>query len=198
MGHSRQKEVGASMLAQAKLGEMEKIDLALPQLSPFEYLALLDELVTFMQANKVSRFILFIDEANKLTLEANSRLIRENLALFSSKGMQFCFVTTPDVVAAVPAAHELFHHRVDVGPFDEPGAICKLIERCCMIDGARVTPEQIFSSEAVSAIWRISRGLPFRIQILCQESLATAANAGHTNVTLTDVLDVISEMEFRI
>ncbi len=194
-GHSRHKEVGASLMAHTSLSEEERHDLVVGQFSSFEYLAILDEVVDFLRQHNISRFVLFVDEANKLTLEANSRVIRENLALFSSKGMQFCFVTTPEVVAAVPAAGELFHHRINIGAFDDKESVHRLVERCCLISGVPVRSPQVFSPDAIDAIWRVSKGLPFRVQSLCQKSLTLATDSDREIVKIEDVLDAVSELD---
>jgi type II secretory pathway predicted ATPase ExeA len=190
-----QKEVGASALAQAKLVEIEKNERSLSRLSSVENLLLLEEVVELLRQQQISRFVLFVDEANKLTLEANSGIIRDNLALFSAQGMQFCFVTTPEVVAAAPAFQELFQHRVDVGAFDTIDAVNSLIQSCCNVDGRKAQPEEVFSTEAVDAIWRISRGIPFKVQQLCQRSLKKVLASGGDRVALNDILDVVSQAD---
>lgn len=191
-GYTYQREVGASALAQAKLVEVEKTESSVSKLSASENLFLLEEIVELLHKHQVSRFVLFVDEANKLTLEANARIIHDNLALFSAQGMQFCFVTTPEVVAAAPSFLELFQHRVEVGAFDSIDAVNNLIQGCCKVDGRGIRPEEVFSSGAIDAIWRLSRGYPFEVQQLCQRSLQRTLAAGRVQVTMIDVLDIVS------
>jgi hypothetical protein len=106
--------------------------------------------------------------------------------------MQFCFVTTPEVVAAAPAFQDLFQHRVEVGAFDGIEALHGLIGSSCKVNGHAARPEDVFTLEAIEAIWRISRGFPFYVQLLCQRSIKRALGLGNDQVTLADVLDVVS------
>jgi type II secretory pathway predicted ATPase ExeA len=191
VGQTTQKEVGATAIAQVRLIETERREASLSELSSFENLLLLEEVVTLLQRHHFARFVLFVDEANKLTLEANACIIRDNLALFSSNGIQFCFVTTPEVVAASSSFNELFQRRIEIGPFDSIDNLRALVQHNCRVDGRPSEAAEIFSSEALEAIWRISRGFPFKIQLLCQKSLDRTLKDGRLQVNISDVLDVI-------
>jgi|SRR5579864_861181 len=193
VGQSTQKEIGASAIAQARFSETERREVSIGELSSFENLLLLDEVVTLLQRHRFDRFVLFVDEANKLTLEANASIVRDNLALFSSKGMQFVFVTTPEVVVAASSFTELFQRRIEIGPFDSVDNLRTLIQHHCRVNGRSSEADEVYSPEALEAIWRISKGFPFRIQSLCQKSLERTLKDERALVTLSDVLDVIGD-----
>lgn len=189
---SSEKKVGASFVAEAGLQEKTMDTLRISQLSAFEYLTLLEEVIKHFQKHQITKFILFIDEANKLALETNSRLIRENLNLFSAEGMQFCFVTTPEVMSTIKEAHDLFHHFIELGPFDDIGVVKSLIKNCVRIGGKAVSVRSVFADEAVDAIWKLAKGMPYQVQFLCKFSLEMALSSKRSRVELTDVLDVVA------
>jgi len=163
---------------------------SIPALSSFEFLALLDEAIELLSARGIHKFVLFVDEANKLTLESNTRIIRENLSLFSAKGLQFCFVTTPEVLTVVPEPEDLFQARLELGPFATRDSLDRLVETYSQLVQDCVVS---FAPAALDAIWRLSQGFPYRVQLLCNRSFLKACERGSSVVELQDVLEAIPE-----
>ena len=190
LGGVYKKDVGVSAVAKATLSEAEQTDFTVPALSSGEFLALLEEAVNMLNEQDIQKFILFVDEANKLTLESNARIIRENLSLFSAKGLQFCFVTTPEVLTVVPEAQELFHATIEIGPFRQKDCVQSLIESY-----VRLVPDcgVAFGAGATDAIWKLSQGLPYRVQFLCQRSFSKASGRNSPEVEVADVLEAMPE-----
>jgi len=185
------KQVGAALVAKADLSEQQETRSGLGALTESEILALLEEVVELLGASKIRKFVLIIDEANKLTLAANSRLIRENLSLFSSKGLQFCFVATPQVLSSVPEAEELFHDKVEIRPFSDRASVRELTDHYLALIPIWHKPGTSFSDDAIDAIWKMSKGVPYNIQLLSSESFLRAAELGESKVTTAHVLEVL-------
>lgn len=191
MTRANEKSVGATLVASAGLAESQKEEITVTALNTFEYLALLDEVVDLLSSTDIGKVIIVVDEANKLALQLNEQVIRDNLTLFTSRGLQFCFVTTGQVIAAVPEIAQLFQHRVDVAEFESEDALVELVEACCSRNGASVAARDIFSEAAMNAIWKISGGLPHRIQALCKLGIERAISSGDAQVGLDHLLDLV-------
>jgi AAA ATPase domain len=160
-----------------------------------DYLALLDDFVSYArQLGITNPFLVIVDEANKLTIEANEVVIRENLSLLSKADLQFCFVTTPQVTALVDS-RELFHEVVEVGPFEDVGSLYALINT--YMDTPRNQPAPTFEEPAIETIWNLSRGMPYEMQLLCDESLIRAYRDGSPTVTVAHVVQATAARGFR-
>lgn len=197
LGHSSTKTAGASLVAKAELGEGTDSKITVGQLEAFEILNLLEEIVDFLDSKNIGRFVLVIDEANKLTLEANSRIIRENLSLFSSKGLQFCFVTTPEVIEGVSEVEDLFNEKVEVGAFESIDCVTILIEQYSSSIGDS-NDHALYSADAIGAIWTLSKGMPYVIQQLCSKSLTSAFDENAPQVLVKHVLDAFPDLGITI
>jgi hypothetical protein len=190
LGASSKRDVGVSAVARAQLSETEHAEMSISPLSSFEFLALLEEAVEMLRDGEIHRYILFVDEANKLTLESNARIIRENLSLFSAKGLQFCFVTTPEVVAVAPEARDLFQTCIELGPFARREHLNCLVEiYSSLLCGCAVS----FTSAALDVIWKLSQGFPYRLQFLCRQSLVKAHERGSNRVEVPDTLAAMQD-----
>jgi AAA+ ATPase superfamily predicted ATPase len=194
VGYSRKANLGASAIVTAQVDESESTDVSVGSLSSFELMALLDEVVEFLHEKGIYKFVLIVDEANKFTLSANARIIRENFSLFSARGLQFCFVTTPEIIASVAEADELFQEKCEVGPFEDKYTVEMLVENYRILRGLQVK----FSPEAIDAIWKVSRGFPYTIQFLCNKCFIKALEENTATVSISQVLDVVSEHNLEI
>jgi len=193
IGYSKKANLGASSIVSAGIAESESSDLNIGSLSSFELMALLEETVEFLREKKIDKFVLLVDEANKFTLRANTKIIRENLSLFSAKGLQFCFVTTPEVIGSVTEADELFQEKVEVGAFEDKDVVKTLIEKYRSLGQLNEKDQIRFSQEAIDAIWKVSKGFPYPIQFLCSKSFTKAKQENNGIVSISHVLDVVSE-----
>jgi AAA+ ATPase superfamily predicted ATPase len=188
---NEKSNIGFSSIIKAGIEINEGVNTSIEGLTSYELLELLTELVEFLNKKKIRKFILFVDEANKLAIEMNTRIIRENLSLFSAKGLQFCFVTTPEIIESVYEANELFQDKIELKGFENPNVIESLIEKYQELGNANKIN---FSKEAIDAIWKLSKGFPYIIQILCRDSAEKAIKENCHTVTVAHILEIVSNV----
>ena len=130
---------------------------------------------------------LLIDEAQKLSDEALEGLCDlSNLETDEEKLLQIVLVGQPELLAKLnkPSLRRIrqriaIHHRLYA--LQTASEIEHYIRHRLVIVG--YDGPEIFTREAIEAIWHYSRGTPRSINILCDTALATACAAGKKKVS---------------
>lgn len=169
------KEVGVNTLAEAHLTSTESKSVAITPLLSFEFLNLVKEFQEICRDSGYTQIVVFADEANRLTIQVSSDILRSFFDVFSSEAVQFLFVTNPEVLARVPDILKAFDRKVELGPFRDISDIRALLEKYYAQGSKRPSSVTIpFTEEAVCKIWELSKGNPFLVQLLCDGALNVA------------------------
>lgn len=191
---SFKKDLGISWLMKGGVEQNRTNQSSINELKSFEALLLMQEIIDILKCNDINKFVLIIDEANKLTLQANEWIIREILSLFSFDGLQFCFVTTPDIVESVPEVDELFKNKVEIGPFENSGLI-KLLIKQYQLKNKDEDSKINFSDDAIDLIWKSTKGVPLFVQLLCSKCFDRASSNTNFNIDKDNVVDILFERD---
>jgi AAA+ ATPase superfamily predicted ATPase len=167
-------------------GTEERV-VALTPLKSFEFINLVEELREICRGAKYERIIVFADEANRLAIQTSSDILQSYLDVFSSKQIQFLFVTNPEVLLHSPGVARAFARTIHLGPFRSIADVKTLLERYYSIESQQPEIFTPFSEEAIAKIWELSKGNPFLVQLLCDSALNVA---GSRNIVTPD--DVIN------
>ena len=131
--------------------------------------------------------VLLIDEAQKLSEAALEGLCElSNLATDTEKLLQIVLVGQPDLMTKLNKSslrrikqRIAIHHRLY--PLQTPSEIDQYIRHRLQIAG--YDGPEIFTEEAVEAIWHYSEGTPRLINALCDTALAMACAANRKKVS---------------
>jgi hypothetical protein len=194
LGTSSKSGLGISWVAKAGVEDGRSTQVSVGKLTHSEILFLLEELVDFLKNKNIYKFVLFIDEGNKLALVSNAQIIRENLKLFSASGLQFCFVRTTEVINTVTESREVFLNKIEVGPFESRDSINTLITNyLATIDYKKDSNKIYFSENAIDTIWKLSKGSPYAVQLLCSQSFMKAIESNDSCIDTKHIIDVIAD-----
>jgi len=149
------------------------------------------------QTSRGKRCLLIVDEAQNLTLEAVEELrMLSNFQFGNQALLQTFLIGQPEFREILQRPEmEQFRQRVSatchIGPLDADETE-RYIEHRLQCAGSRGQPT--FEPAVFEAVYKASRGIPRRINSLCDRLLLLGFLAGRTLLTSTDVGEVVNEL----
>jgi general secretion pathway protein A len=145
--------------------------------------------------------VLIIDEAHHLSAEILEEVrLLTNLETVDDKLLQIVLVGQPELDEKLDSVglrqlKQRIAVRTQLLPLNAEETRC-YIEQRLRIAGASTQEKQIFSAQAVFAVYQFSRGLPRMINTICENSLIMAY-ARRLSIVTTDIVECIAE-EMRL
>lgn len=160
----------------------------------------LGHFLTFRGSKKMTT-VLIVDEAHHLSSEILEELrLLSNLETDDDKLLQIVLVGQPELDEKLDSVglrqlKQRISIRTQLNSLDAEETR-QYIEQRLEIAGAEARPEPLFSPQAISAVYRHSKGLPRLINTICDNALMTSYARGLPIVTPEVIGDVAKE--FRL
>jgi general secretion pathway protein A len=164
---------------------------------------LLVELGKFLVSQDLKRMttVLIVDEAHHLSADILEEVrLLSNLETSEDKLLQIVLVGQPELDEKLDSNElrqlkQRIAVRTQLGPLDA-NETKRYIERRLEIAGAGSNSSQLFSQEAIVAVYRYSQGLPRVINTICENALITAY-ARQLPLIGSETIEYVAE-EFRL
>lgn len=166
---------------------------------------LLQDLGQFLVSRGLRKMttVLIVDEAHHLSAEILEELrLLSNLETDDDKLLQIVLVGQPELDEKLDSVElrqlkQRIAVRTQLGSLDADETK-RYIEQRLEIAGADLSANPLFSAQAISAVYRHSRGLPRLINTICDNALMTAYARGLPSVTPEAIGDVANEFRLNI
>jgi general secretion pathway protein A len=201
------KDVAYAYLFNGRLSPTEFLqyilsDFGLPAAGKSKYELLLD-LGQFLVSRGARRMttVLIVDEAHHLSPDILEEVrLLSNLETTDDKLLQIVLVGQPELDEKLDSVQlrqlkQRIAVRTQLAPLsaDETS---EYIEQRLQIAGAAEDSGQLFSEEAIAAVYRYSQGLPRLINTICENALITAYAERASGIT-PEIIDSVAK-EFRL
>jgi general secretion pathway protein A len=143
--------------------------------------------------------VIMVDEAQNYDPKTIEGLrLLSNLESGDRKMIQVVLAGQPELDRKLSKkAMQHFAQRVSIrrttAPLDEKHAREYIRHRLKLVG---YTGEDLFSKKAINLIWQHSRGIPRRINVLCDNVLLNAYSEGRKTVKAIDVVEAINDLSF--
>jgi len=134
------------------------------------------ELLEMSKKKGCDRFVIFYDEANRLSRDISIELLVNIGEALSQTGLIGCYVASPEMAQLSGDLHSLFGDQIPLGPFQSPEEMQSLLARHYFNDESR-SDELPVTADAQRALWGLSGGRPYPIQLLAHRMFGLAAAA---------------------
>jgi len=164
--------------------------------------ALLRDLNEFLidQYAAGKRAVLIIDEAQNLSMELLEEIrMLSNLETDGGKLLQIVLVGQPELRDKLNRTElKQLRQRIQIGSHLKPLGRDEVAEYIHFrMEGAGNRDALVFAEDALDEIFKLSRGIPRLINILCDYILIDAFANESSNVTLADVSEIAEELDFE-
>ena len=156
-------------------------------LVPNEFVEYAKDLIDIVQSLGADNFVIFYDEANHLPRGASVEMLLQNADALSSNNFTVVLAASDEMKESfAQLQHQLGHYQVVLGPFNSPQDLVRLVSFYYFKDMSRVSDVPM-TQEAITCVWRYSRGLPYQIQCLLKHSFSNTKQCGQCIVSAEHV-----------
>jgi hypothetical protein len=162
-----------------------------------EFVYLVNELLEIIRSKGWSTFVIFYDEANRLPGSFPVEMLMSNVEALREAGIVSVYAASPDMAESfAPLQQELAYEEVCIGPFANFEDMQKLLARYYFGDALR-TADLPLTPAALEALWRVTRGMPYLIQLVAGQAFRCALARGAKGIVDAHVTEACEHLKVR-
>ncbi len=153
-----------------------------------------NELMSIVREKDWTNCFVFYDEANRLGREESVDMILSHQEALSMSGLTAIYAASPAMVDQQKTLQDAFVHQIRLGPFCSHTEMRQLLARY-YFDDNDATTEVPANGEALEELWKMSRGMPFLIQLIAGRSFEIAHHEGDCELSPQHVKDAYARIK---
>jgi hypothetical protein len=138
-----------------------------------EFIQLSHDLLQILRSKRWRRCVIFYDEANRLPPSLSVDLLVSNEETLNNAGLISIYAASPEMEKSFADLRDILGHHLTLGPFRSQEDLRHLLSRYCREQTERGL-EPPAEAAAVELLWKLTRGLPYPIQLLSGQSFRLA------------------------
>lgn len=140
-----------------------------------EFAELTDALTSIAVKRGFDRIVMIYDEANRLPRDISRPVLNSIGEALSQTGLIGAYAASPELKTHFDDMPGLVNRHIELGAFRSRDDLSRLLARYVFDDIQRVTDLPV-AAEALERLWDVSRGRPYQIQLIADQSFAIAVD----------------------